>query len=149
MPTAMKNKSTAAEKIFVSLPSSFSMKWVGLILGKAQNLAIDARVYHGIPKSPPPLSNSAEYEARQEMYSSQAVFAAIAKRNNGEIDGDWIIKYLPRLNELAIEINLGLVEISIADFPESNRPLFPATPTIFPAAEKWLDYLFKELDKTR
>src|SRR5438876_11313866 len=97
--------------VFVSLPSSFSIQWVGLILDKTQSLGIDGRIYHGIPKSPAPQINNAEYEAREEMYSSKSIFAAIAKKEQGEIDGDWIVKYLPRLKEINVGIHLGLVGV--------------------------------------
>ena len=139
--------STAVVTILVSLPSSFSTKWVWLILNRTQNLKLDGRVYHGISKSPFPQINNMEYEARNEIYSGKAVFASITKKENGEIDGDWIIKYLPQLVNRGIEINLGLVGIDVADLANVHKMSTSADINIFPTPEKWLDYLFEELNK--
>jgi hypothetical protein len=56
----------ATRKIFVSLPKLFPTEWVTewvwLVLNTTQSLGVNARVYHGIPKSLPPQTNIAEYE---------------------------------------------------------------------------------------
>jgi len=144
---AIRNQSTVAVRILVSLPSSFSIKWMGLILDKTQNLKLDGRIHHGIPKSPFPQINNAEYEARNEMFSAKAVFASITKKDNGEIDGDWIIKYLPELTKRGVEINLGLVDIDVTDLANVHKMSMPVNITIFPVAGEWLDYLFEKLNK--
>jgi hypothetical protein len=58
----------ARSRVFVSFPKQLPTEWVGLVLRAAQGFGVDARVYHGIPNSPPPQTNTAEVEARGEMF---------------------------------------------------------------------------------
>ncbi len=59
---AQQDPGAATRIIFVSLPKLFPAKWVGLVLGTAQSLGVNARVYHGIPNSPPPQTSNVEYK---------------------------------------------------------------------------------------
>lgn len=147
------DRGAATRIIFVSLPKLFPAKWVGLVLDTAQSLGVDARVYHGIPKSPPPQTNIAEYEARGEMFSSELVFAALAMNESGEVDGEWVVKHLPELVRREIPIDLGLVGIEAADLSiDSNTPLHAwqsaARIERFATADEWLTYLMEKLLKT-
>ncbi len=144
------DQSVGAARIFISLPTLFATKCVGVILEKAGKLGLDARVYHGIPKSPPPQINNAEYEARAEMYSAIYVFAAFAIKDDEEIDGDWIIKYLPKLRARDIYVDLGLVGvgadnlISVRNIPNALSHI-GASIKYFSTPEEWLAYLFDKL----
>lgn len=107
---------------------------------------MNARVYHGIPNSPPPQTNIAEYEARGEMFSSGLVFAALATTETGEVDGEWIIKHLPELLRRKIPIDLGLVEMQSADLSGRIAELHPeARIEHFSTADEWLTHLMNEL----
>ena len=133
--------------VVISLPSSFSIKWVEVIRKRAEGFGLDGRVYSGIPKSPFPQINNAEYVARNEMYSAKAVFAAVTRNSNEEIEGDWIIQYLPQLAHREIEFNLGLVGIDAAKLASFHKISLPLDAiAVFPKAEKWVNYLFEELE---
>ena len=140
-----------ATRIFISLPALFAAKCVGVILGKAEELGLDARVFRGVPKSPLPQINNAEYEARAEMYSAIHVFAVFAIKEDEEIDGDWIAKYLPKLKERDIGIDLGLVGvragnlISSQNIPDALSHI-GASIKHFSTPEEWLAYLFDRLN---
>src|SRR6266576_2677992 len=140
------DQGAATRIVFVSLPKLFPTKWVGLVLGTAQSLSVNARVYHVIPNSSPPQTSNVEYEARDEMNSSEIVFAALATTETGEVDGEWILKYVPELVRREIPIDIGLVGIEAADFSGRLAELHPeARIEHFSTADEWLTYLMDEL----
>ncbi|HEV2437002.1 MAG TPA: hypothetical protein VG077_13480 [Verrucomicrobiae bacterium] len=119
---------------------------------RTQSLSLDGRVFHGIPKSPPPQINNVEFEARGDMYASEIVFAAFTTDQTREVYGDWIIKYLPELVEREIPTDIGLVGMDATDLStEGNMRLSnlqrEVTTTRFPSEEEWLAHLLSELRK--
>jgi hypothetical protein len=133
-------------RILVNLPVSFPIRWVGQILEESQSRGIDARVYHGIPKLSAGEISNFEYEAREEMYGSEIIFAAITKSDGGKVDGDWILNYTQQLGEREIAVELGLVGIDGGDLVLPSVIHNFGNITLFSSRDDWLNHLLSELN---
>lgn len=128
------------------------MSWAGKLHKRAISLGLCPYVYHGIPITPHPQINNVEFEARAEMDSAKHVFAAMNVKDNGEVDGVWIIKYIPRLLERGIDFDLGFVEAVGGNVVSSRATYFPLLPLAvkferYTTARKWLTHLRREMNK--
>lgn len=123
------------------------MEWVRLIREKSVSLGIDPRVFWGIPKLSPNISNT-ECEARADMYSSRIVYAAIGIKD-GIFDGDWILEYIVPLQMQGISYDFKLICDPASDLHQ-QEDLFKNYAGILTvdSADLWFEYLHDELNKS-
>jgi hypothetical protein len=149
---SQQSQNPEASKVFISFPSSFPMSWTARLHRYATSLGLCPYIYHGIPITPHPQINNVEFEARSEMYSAKNVFAVMNVKDNGEIDGVWIIKYIPSLLDRGIDFDLGFVEVVDKNAIPIRSIYLPFLPLgvkfeRYTAARKWLTHLLKEMNK--